>query len=137
MNSIDLYNYCSRVAFDLHSSTSHCFNSRSLFLAFWLTAICFQTMAPLLTLLWTLIYILAVSVRSELVTYSTNELWSQSSITYRRPAWSKNVTIIYDETQIWSVSGIIVPISTSGRPSAPNPYNGYTTGTVAGLDKGH
>ena len=39
--------------------------------------------------------------------------------------------------QIWKVNGIVLPISTTGRPSSPNPYNEYPTGNSYGLDKGH
>ena len=53
------------------------------------------------------------------------------------------MTVLYDEWiddrpgQIWSVSGTVLPISTSGRPSAPDPWNGYEVGTAVGLDRGH
>ena len=93
-----------------------------------------QLMAILLILL-SLYY--PADSSSSYLQYSTNEIWTKSGITYRRPSWSGNVTILYDESQIWNVFGIILPISTSDRPSAPNPYNGYDTGTALSLDKGH
>eukprot|EP01083_Nonionella_stella_P256514 879093_1 len=71
--------------------------------------------------------------------YSTDIIWS----TYHRPTWSGNVSINYTEPedqipgQIWKVEGIVLPISTSGRPSSSNPYNGYPTGGATGLDRGH
>eukprot|EP00483_Globobulimina_turgida_P010584 UN10605 len=75
--------------------------------------------------------------------YSTNIIWSTSGVTYYRPSWSGNVSINYTEWvgdipgQILRLEGIVLPISTTGRPSAPNPYNGYPTGSDSGLDKGH
>jgi len=78
-----------------------------------------------------------IDASTQYLTYSTNEIWSKSGSTYRRPQWAGNVTIIYDESQIWHVHGVIVPCSTTGRPGAPNPYNGFETGTDLSLDKGH
>ena len=69
--------------------------------------------------------------------YSTNEIWSKSGVSYTRPPWSGTVNIVYDDTEIWHVAGVVIPCSTTGRPSAPNPYNGYDTGTDLQLDKGH
>ena len=74
---------------------------------------------------------------SENQIYSTDEIWTKSGVTYRRPSWSGNVIITYDESQIWNIFGVILPISTSDRPSAPDPWNGYDTGTALNLDKGH
>eukprot|EP01083_Nonionella_stella_P047368 126771_1 len=62
---------------------------------------------------------------------------STTSVHFTRPKWSQNVSILYDNSQIWSLQGIVVPISTVGRPSAPKPYNGAATGTALGTDKGH
>ena len=92
--------------------------------------------------LYLLLFVIALDAytsRAAISVYSTNEIWTKSGITYRRPPWSGNVSIRYDydESQILSVHGIILPISTAERPDAPNPYNGAETGTASGLDKGH
>ena len=81
--------------------------------------------------------LIVVCADAQLKTLSTNEIWSKSGTTYRRPAWSGNVTITYDDQQIWNVMGVLLPISTADRPSAPKPYNGFPTGTALSLDKGH
>ena len=57
--------------------------------------------------------------------------------TYKRPTWSGDVLMEYDSKEIWRVSGIVIPVSTTGRPDAPKPYNGRKTGGTTGLDKGH
>eukprot|EP00483_Globobulimina_turgida_P011473 UN11495 len=83
----------------------------------------------------TLVYI----ANSQNQIHQTNVIWGN----YLRPGWAGDVTITYSPWsgnipgQIWKVQGIVVPLSTSGRPAAPDPYNGYPTGTAYGLDKGH
>jgi len=56
--------------------------------------------------------------------YTTNKLWKD----YVRPEWAGNVTIIYNNDNIISVEGVIIPLSTGDRPDAPAPYNNCTTG---------
>jgi len=62
---------------------------------------------------------------------------------YQRPSWAYPVYIWHDlitdnPHQIWRVRGVVVPISTTDRPSTtPNPFNGYPTGGNTGLDAGH
>ena len=75
-----------------------------------------------------------VEVYSQII-YSDNVIWG----TNQRPSWSGSVMMEYNPNvrQITSVEGIVIPCGTSGRPSAPNPYNGYPTGNDYGLDKGH
>src|SRR5262249_32427347 len=36
-----------------------------------------------------------------------------------------------------TVMGIVVPVTTAGRPSAPKPFSGVLTGKAQGTDKGH
>eukprot|EP01084_Bolivina_argentea_P144861 254059_1 len=69
--------------------------------------------------------------------YSTNEIWSTSDATHKRPKWAKKVNIAYCEFQVWSVEGIVVPLSTKGRNMPPKPYNGFPIGNDLNLDKGH
>jgi len=68
---------------------------------------------------------------------STNEIWTTLGKTYYRPSWAGTVDISYDDTQIRKVVGTVVPISSTGRPAPPKPYNGYPTGNDIQLDKGH
>lgn len=84
--------------------------------------------------------ILITSISSEQFTYTTNKLWKD----YVRPEWAGNVTIIYNNDNIMSVEGIIIPLSTKGRPNPPKPFNSEcktgmnkTTGYEYQLDKGH
>lgn len=85
--------------------------------------------------------ILITSISSEQFTYTTNKLWKD----YVRPEWAGNVTIIYNNDNIMSVEGIIIPLSTEDRPKkSPSPYNDCGTGrnsNITGvnyqLDKGH
>ncbi|MFT8242448.1 hypothetical protein [Roseomonas sp. BN140053] len=66
-----------------------------------------------------------------------------------RPPWAGVVTISDNKpfgTNDWhtiesnvprSVYGIIVPVTTKGRPGAPKPLNEHPTGKAYGTDKGH
>ena len=65
---------------------------------------------------------------------------------HMRPDWAGPVTIsdndpftLYDiaEATPRRVMGIIVPVTTKGRPSAPVPLSGFSTGMNWGTDKGH
>lgn len=63
-----------------------------------------------------------------------------------RPAWAGQVTISDNDPMTINtiaasnprrVMGIVVPVTTRGRPSAPVPLSGMVTGKAAGTDKGH
>ncbi len=62
-----------------------------------------------------------------------------------RPAWSGPVIISDNRPgnaeiraeNPRSVGGIIVPVTTAGRGSAPRPFSGFQTGKAYGTDKGH
>ena len=65
---------------------------------------------------------------------------------YERPGWAGPVTISDNnpftldeiaEANPRRVMGIIVPVTTKGRPSAPSPLSGFDTGMNWGTDKGH
>ncbi len=64
---------------------------------------------------------------------------------HARPAWAGPVIIQDNQPGMMPISaanpravhGIIVPVSTKGRPSAPSPLSGFGTGKAMGTDKGH
>lgn len=79
-------------------------------------------------------------INSKQFTYTTNKLWKD----YVKPNWAGDVTIIYNNDNIISVEGVIIPVSTNDRPKSPSPYNdcgtgrnNITTGVDYQLDKGH
>lgn len=65
----------------------------------------------------------------------------------KRPDWAGLVTIsdnkptsddaLQDSRNPRQVRGIVVPVTTAGRPSPPSPWSGYQTGKGPGTDKGH
>ena len=87
--------------------------------------------------------ILITLISSEQFTYTTytNKLWKD----YVRPNWAGNVIIIYNNDNIISVEGIIIPVSTTTKNSYSGlPFNSQcktgtnkTTGYGYQLDKGH
>lgn len=65
---------------------------------------------------------------------------------FARPAWAGPVSISdnnpntgadFTGINARNVMGIIVPVTTAGRPSAPVPLSGAATGMAMGTDKGH
>ena len=81
--------------------------------------------------------ILITLISSEQLTYTTNKLWKD----YVRPNWASNVIIIYNNDNIISVEGIIIPVSTTTKNSGL-PFNSQcktgtnkTTGYGYQLDK--
>ena len=97
----------------------------------------FLTLIIVMTALTAFCVLFYLETASSLSHYSTDEIWTYLGNTYKRPSWAGDVSITYDDSQIHKVSGIVVPISTKGRPEPPKPYNGYPTGTDIQLDKGH
>jgi len=89
------------------------------------------------SLLTSIVVLFHLQSASTLHHISTNEIWTTLGETYHRPSWSGTVDITYDDTQIRKVVGIVLPISSTGRPAPPRPYNGYPTGDDIELDKGH
>ncbi len=84
---------------------------------------------------------LIILINSKQSTYTTNKLWKD----YVRPNWADNVTIIYNNDNIISVEGVIIPVSTTTKNSYSGlPFNSQcktgmnkTTGYGYQLDKGH
>jgi hypothetical protein len=65
---------------------------------------------------------------------------------HTRLAWAGQVTISDNKVDFThtvaaqnprTVMGIVVPVTTTGRPSAPTPLSGDITGKAMGTDKGH
>ena len=65
--------------------------------------------------------------------FSTNLLWNN----FKRPSWAGNITIFFNNSFIYHVSGVVIPMNTSDRPSPSSPSNCYSTGKPFCLDKGH